>query len=171
MRAARMRTTRVLAQITPGVSGSWHILRCAAGRERRASDYLADLGFGIYLPQHDTWKGSELERQTALFPGYIFIWLWGLAEHIQDVKSVPDIFGFLANPDGEPILVPDKIIKSIVEIEQRQWVEHLPRSFFRRRRRNEQTWTIPAWFVPNRGFAADDAQVRLGALHKALGFN
>jgi hypothetical protein len=153
------------------VPGSWHILRVQAGYECIVADRLADRRFGIYCPQLDLWRPGRaviLDRRLALFSGYLFTFLWGLGDNLPRVKQCPGVHGFLCKPDGEPVLVSDRIIKQIQDAEFELYVAALPRAFFRRRKRHEQ-WTITTWRSPDHGFANPDPVARISALHQALG--
>lgn len=162
-----MTNAPITAEIIPGISPSWHIVRSTPGRELYAVRHLAQRRFGCYLPTIDEWT-KDTSRQSPLFSSYIFLFVWGLAEHIGRVKAVPGISGFLLNGKGEPILVPDQIIRDVQAIEWQCWLENLPRSFFRRRRRHE-AWVVPNWRSPNRGFRELEPAERTAVLHSALG--
>src|SRR4030095_9700739 len=152
VRQIRVEHSPVVAEVIPNIHATWHIARCIPGSEQTTALHLCARRFGVYVPLEDTWDRQHVIKQTPLFPGYLFVFLWGLPEHLKRVKDCPGVCGFLLEGPGTPVTVPDPIMKQLQTLEWKHYLKHLPRSFFRRRHRNE-SWIIPQWSLRNYGFA------------------
>src|SRR5262245_19039116 len=167
------RINPLLAEIVPGVEPTWHILRCHPGHENIADAHLSGRRFGVYVPLEDKWisnkREDRVDKQLPLFPGYLFVFVWGLAQHLARIRAVTGVQDFLRDADGAPILVPDCVITQVREIEWNSYLNRLPRTLFRPRR--GQQITVRRWHTPNHGFRDPIPEKRVEALHKALGLS
>jgi hypothetical protein len=164
---ANIATAQPWAEIRPGIDPTWHCLRTLPGLYGVAISQLADRRVGVYAPIEDRWDRDKLAGQKPLFPGYLFCFLWGLAEHAELIRDCRGVAGFLCDQNGAPIVVSDSLIAEVRDIEWTVYLSHMPRSFFRPRR--GRPVMVRRWVTPNRGFADPNPDNRISALRKALG--
>lgn len=111
------------AEMVPGVEGKWLIVRVEGGREQTAAAHLVGRRFGVFLPQYP-WtairRGRKVEGRGNLFPGYLFVFVWGVQQHIRRILAVPGVMEVMMCGD-HPVIVPDRVIDDIRAEENRHW--------------------------------------------------
>ncbi len=156
---------------TEDAQAGWHVLVTMPGQERIAAAHLTARRFGVYVAEMqavDNRRGKE-----AMFPGYVFVFVWGIDQHWQKILGCPGITRILA-----PISWQD--IDRIRAIEN----EHcplplvrakLPRGYRRNRKREDyarttdQVVSVRSWSAFQDGIAGLDGEGRNQLLRKALG--
>jgi transcription antitermination factor NusG len=164
----------------------WHVVVTVPNHENIAAAHLIGRRFGIYLP--------ELKKQSLgsngrvahnylrpMFPGYLFIFVWGINQHWARIRACPGVVGILLD-SGKAAVVSDRLI---VEMQVRETVErerhniHIPRrrrAHWRRRRLDEELRTmvgdrnvsISSYSALGEIEGMDDKE-RISLLHRALG--
>jgi transcription antitermination factor NusG len=97
-------------------NATWHILTVAPNCDRIAAGHLIGRRFGIYLPETNRPRAGTRE---PLLPGYLLVFVWGIADHAKRILDCPGVIDFLRR-DGEIVVVPDAIVDEIREIENLQ---------------------------------------------------
>jgi transcription antitermination factor NusG len=97
-------------------NATWHILTVAPNCDRIAAGHLIGRRFGIYLPETN---GPRAGTREPLLPGYLLVFVWGIADHAKRILDCPGVIDFLQR-DGEIVVVQDEIVDDIREIENRE---------------------------------------------------
>jgi transcription antitermination factor NusG len=99
----------------------WHLLRVQLHQESVATAHLVARRFGAYLPTFRTLEragnGRRREVRRPIFPGYVFIFVWGLERHLRRIRACPgviDIERFAGS-----VVVPDYAVDLVQLIEAR----------------------------------------------------
>jgi transcription antitermination factor NusG len=103
-------------------AGTWHVAVTAPARERTAAAHLVGHRFGIYLPEAVETaikRGRQVTATRPLLPGYLFVFVWDIAQHWRRIAATPGILDILSN-DGHPLVVPDAAIDTIRAEENRR---------------------------------------------------
>lgn len=111
------------AEMVPGIEGKWLIVRAEGGREQTVAAHLAGRRFGIYLPQFPETlivRGRKIDRLRNLFPGYVFVFVWGVQQHIRRILAVPGVIGMVMRGDV-PAVLPFHVIEQIRAQEECDW--------------------------------------------------
>lgn len=111
------------AEMVPGHEGQWLIVRTEGGREQTAAAHLIGRRFGVYLPHFKETlvvRGRKMERTRMLFPGYLFVFVWGASQHVRRILAVPGVIEVMMI-GGRPAIVPDDLIDRIREQENCHW--------------------------------------------------
>ena len=107
------------AEIIPRETPCWHIVRTAPGQENKAADYLADRGFGVFLPKFVTGARLVLPHEVVdlsdklIFPGRVFVFVWDVLAHWRRIMACPGVQTIMINGSEKPIVVPDTEINRI----------------------------------------------------------
>lgn len=107
------------AEIVPDASPLWHIATTYAAEEGEAMKFLADRGFGVYIPyfEKDTIRrGRRVPVQSSLFPGHLFLFVWDIKRHWRRIMSCPGVAKILT-VDERPVVVPFDAIYRMQAIE------------------------------------------------------
>ena len=111
------------AEMVPGVEGKWLIVRVEGGRQQTAAAHLVGRRFGVYLPQFPETliiRGRAVDRLRNLFPGYLFVFVWGVHQHLRRIMSVPGVIEVMMRND-QPVIVTDALIDKIRHSEESEW--------------------------------------------------
>jgi transcription elongation factor/antiterminator RfaH len=96
----------------------WYVVKCIARREALAEQQLSRQNFQTFLPlivsSSNTTRGTGISRQSAFFPGYLFV---RLDLSVDRWRSVNGTFGVssLVSVGGRPTAMPDGMIEQFVE--------------------------------------------------------
>ena len=161
--------------------GLWHVLTPEPQHESVAFCHLAARRFGVYLPEIITTeiiRGRTRDIHRPMFPGYLFVLVFGFQAHWRRIFSCPGVTSVLMS-GSEAAIVPDTAMR-IIQAEETGMdliTEYAPKPKRRwRKTRNPQAkpqadtvhvsmTTYSALQCLN---SLDDAG-RNGALRKALG--
>ncbi len=167
------------AEITPGCRALWHLVRTMPSSETATARRLVERKFGIYLPtfgrDNVLPKTGRVRAGAPLFPGYLFLFVWGLDQHWRRVRDCPGVAEVIVI-DERPVIVPDRVIDEIQVLELvngniddpcrkavRGWRKRVLGRMLRERGRELATISTPS------RFAGLDDIGRISALHTALG--
>jgi transcription antitermination factor NusG len=111
-------------------------VRTAPGQENKATDYLADRGFGVFLPRFA--KGARLVlphevvdlSELLIFPCRVFVFVWDILAHWRRIMACPGVQAIMTNGSEKPVVVPDH---EIHRIQVMQYVLAVARSKRRKR--------------------------------------
>jgi transcription antitermination factor NusG len=110
----------LMAELVPGVSPRWHVVEVY--RERTAAAHLIARRFGVFVPEKEQTvvrRGRKFEQTTLMFPGYIFVFVWDIGEHLHRIRAVPGVSRVMFI-DGKPAILSDKLIDEIRAVENRE---------------------------------------------------
>lgn len=169
------------AEIVDETPGAWYLVTAAAGCEHVAANHLIRRRFGCYQPiWHKTYisRGHKYSRARSLFPGYIFVFVWGIERHYQRIRNCPGVQGLVMHA-GRPAVIPDSFINRVqvqeaVEDGLVQANRHKRR---RRRKRAETPFDNENWEIRIscksfwRKMDTLDDDGRNDLLHRALGLD
>lgn len=169
------------ATIVPELAPQWTAIETYPTHEFIAAAHLAARRFGVFLPSltikfKDRFKKLRSKDKT-LFPGYVFVFAWGVLTHRRRILACPGVKDILYDGE-EPVVVPDTMIDHlrIREAYAQDVLEVAGKR--RRRRKNRESLEEPTeeWvgvrispYDALRGIDALDAGLRNMALKKALG--
>jgi hypothetical protein len=126
------------AQIVPDISAQWHALTVHPAHETIAAAHLSARRFGVYLPhevKESVIRGHKRRWHIPMFPGYLFLFVWGFRAHWERVRACPGVSGYLATDErGTAAVIPDDFIHRMQAKEAGMMIGSLPRR--RRRRKN-----------------------------------
>lgn len=177
--------------------GQWLIITTMPGEEGVASGHLIGRGFGVFQPRYQSIeirRGRKIERTRPMFPGYLFVYVWGIDQNARRILACTGVSDFLRHPDSKPAIVPWSVINDIRAQENREnpmtlRMDELNGKARKRMRHNKKSRrkaslnpevavcssdldivSVRTWgFSKSLGTWDDDDQGRIGALHKALG--
>jgi transcription antitermination factor NusG len=185
----RARAHKFEAEVAP-TPGRWHVLVTQPNRETTAAAHLIGRGFGTYLPEITKVaivRGRKRTCRQALFPGYLFVFVWGIEAQWRRIAACTGITRLLLK-DDKPAVVADEIIGEIQATEFNCLMEtgalHL-QDDHRRPRKRMKRWqrqlretedkSIPEgkFRVSTKGYFADvekqEPEARNSILRRALG--
>jgi transcription termination factor NusG len=156
------RDAEIIADVVP----NWCIIEVHEPRQRDVEKALIDHRFGIYVPEVEKTflsRGRKSERLSPMFPGYIFVFVWGLWQHYARIRFIPGVLQVMGAVD-------DRIVDEV------RTFENGKRPLFRKKRRHRggrahdeepvRTYTWSAF--PDRLLMLD-SKGRNEALRQALG--
>jgi len=141
--AAERTTDRRAAQnvtIRDGVTAHWHVLEVFAGTEYDTVDWLAERGFGVYLPVFfvdEIMRGVKRPRRRKLIPGYVFVFVWDIEAHRARIMSCETVSKIMMDGNSAAKVKDETILKlRATEIYLDRYREIARKK--RRRRRNRR---------------------------------
>ena len=161
--------------------GLWHVLTTEPQHESVAFCHLAARRFGVYLPEliaPEIIRARKREIHLPMFPGYLFVLVFGFQAHWRRIFACPGVTGVLM-AGNHAAIVPDEAMR-IIQAEETGMdlaIEYAPKPKKRWRRKpnpqaNQQPNTVRVSMTTYDALrcliSLDDAQ-RNGALRKALG--
>jgi transcription antitermination factor NusG len=186
---AQVRAATIIhAEAIPDVTATWHIVETMPAHEQIAAGHLTGRRFGVYLPeteQCEVHRGRKIKMLRPLFPGYLFVFVWGLGRHIGRILACPGVWRFLQTGE-QPAVISDELIDAIRAIENKERplcvvVEVIygkPKKRWRRSKAAPQEQLIHdneivgvrPWSAYLDGIAANgNGHERNGLLHRAMG--
>jgi len=108
------------ADLLPDCIGKWHVVVTAPNQENKVVDHLAERQFGVYLPiikRTVVSRGYRRPYAQKMFPGYVFVFGWGLDYQQRRILAVPGVKRLLHNEAGILIVVADSDICKIEAVE------------------------------------------------------
>lgn len=167
------------AEIIPGITPTWHVLRVFPGTERKVAGKLIARRFGIFIPESDKTvirRGRKIDRIDLMFPGYIFVFVWDVLRHRSRIECVDDGVVGLLYLNGKPATISDEEIDVIRAVENRERPLPMFVSSSRRRRRRMgrgapkiEIVSVQPWSPFARDLIELDSQGRNQSLMRALG--
>jgi transcription antitermination factor NusG len=103
-------------QLEPAV---WRIVETLPSHERIAGAHLIARRFGIYVPEIEgveVRRGRKRNFLRPMFPGYIFVFVWGIKAHISRIMNCPGVWKIMKN-GSEYAALPDGAINEIRAVE------------------------------------------------------
>lgn len=176
------------AEIVPGTGANWHAVIPAPAHERVAAAHLVARGFGIYLPEIDVTiirRGRKVDLVRLLIPGYLFVYVWDIARHVNRIRACPGVMDFL-KADGQIRVIPWSMIDQLRVIENQERPLSLPMDEVikprkkRWRRSRKEIQAVPAEIIGIHAYspmmeemrqAGIDDAARISAFNKALGLS
>lgn len=166
--------------IVEGVTPRWYVVEVRSGSEFEVRDKLAERRCGVFLPTFGVWSrdrfGKSKKRMRKLFPGYVFVFVWGIEKHWTRITGIDGVIQILKD-GNEAAIVPDEIIAHlrIREVYEEEKIDYEKTEKKRRRRRKkrhveelEGDITIRPWSAFE-NLETLDAKKRRAVFHKALG--
>lgn len=179
------------AEIYEGVTPHWHVVMVLPGQERTAAEDLSERRFGVYLPESEhveIRRGRRREVMRLMIPGYVFVFVWDVDEHLDRIRACDGVRGLLFM-NGQALIVPDAEINKVRVAENRERPlkglsseghepSKKPKRCWRKKRKSESSEDVNgqdnhiigvhSWspFLEELRNAKDDEQV--GAFHRAL---
>lgn len=157
--------------------GRWYVLVTQPNHEATTASHLVGRRFGTYIPSYR--PDGPQSALRPLFPGYVFVWVWGMKTHQRRILAVPGAVEFLAETvecrddkgriidKARPAAVPDAVMKAISVLEDELMLAAMPRSF-RRKRKGVEIVSISMYSALDRAEVLDGTHGN-GALSRALG--
>jgi transcription antitermination factor NusG len=133
----------------------WHVLSTVPGQERIAASHLAARRFGIYLPENEQTvvaRGVKRQRRRLLIPGYVFVFVWGIAGNFRRICACPGVSRLLFEC-GRPAVIEDEEIDQLAALE---WSSTLCGPLYKppkRARKHRVHWNTDPITVSTRSYA------------------
>lgn len=127
--AARV-TGHMEAEIVEGDCADWFLVQAFPGDDLRAMRWLARRRFGVFRPmQQRVYKprGIAVQGWEAVFPGWLFVYTWGIRDMQWRILACPGVMDILRDPvSRRPLSVnePDEEdgIGFVDRLQARAWV-------------------------------------------------
>ncbi|WP_448031532.1 transcription termination/antitermination protein NusG [Bradyrhizobium liaoningense] len=130
------------AELSPGRQAKWYVVEV---RSRDVEAELIKRQFGIYVPECEETaisRGRKISRRIAMFPGYVFVFLWETDANwgrLCAVDGVAAVMGTLSDEEIDKIRAHENTKRPIVL----QWFEVRPELGKKIRRRWRKRAKIP----------------------------
>lgn len=173
------------AEVVPGIEPGWYVVITQPGQDGIVGGHLIGRRFGIYQPRFPLTtiqRGRKVTRWHNFFPGYLFVFVWGIHRHARRIQSIPGVSRLLYKAGTDiPAKVPFDLIDHIRAEENKenpiQYTEQVVRMRKRRKKRSlekeEKTYQVdPDEIVSTYSksyWARTEVAERFDLLHKALG--
>lgn len=106
------------ADIRPGIEPRWHLVATVPNKEAKAARFLADRGFGVFMPRfdspallrvrHPNGRSETIDMSGKLvFPGRIFLFVWDVLHHWRQVKACPGVLNIVVDDRERPVTISD----------------------------------------------------------------
>lgn len=169
------------AEITANAGSGWYVVSTHPAHEFVAAAHLSARRFGIYVPVlEDVVFGLKGKRRVSrrMFPGYVFVFVWGIAQHVARIHACPGVARVLMSGDEHPAQIGQDFIDATLIAEARSiaLAEGLYWKSKNRRKMKRRAWSEPEILTssPKCYFSNIDSlddESRVGVLHKALGLS
>lgn len=86
------------AEVLPGAEAKWYVIETHPGEDRIAAAHLIARRFGVYMPERevtDVRRGRKVDVRRALFPGYLFVFVWDVEAHFSRIIACPGVRGMV----------------------------------------------------------------------------
>jgi transcription antitermination factor NusG len=152
----RDRRSNENATISETVTPKWHVLEVFAGSEMDTVEWLAERGFGVFLPVYfvsSISRGRLVHRRRIVIPGYVFVFVWDIEAHRSRITACETVTKIMM--DGETAAkVKDEDIQKLRAVELYLDTFSSASKKKRRRRRNRR----------NIGFYGELQDIKIEAL-------
>lgn len=170
-------SAEIIADCTP----QWHLIETWVGKEYKASDFLIQRHFGVFLPTFDPNAILMLDGinlcagRGLIFPGHLFVFVWDIEYHWRRICACPGVWDILLDRSEHPVIVPDKDMDFIQALQfglcphPMSKRKRLKAKYEQKQKDNTEeqvTLTTPSRW---RGIEHLDSDGRNQLLHKALG--
>lgn len=145
------------AQIVPGVDPEWCL---AEVYSRSVEGELAKRRFGIYVPERRETlvvRGRKVDRRSAMFPGYVFVFLWNGAGNWHRLLAIDGVAGIIGAVNHEQM----HLIRAVENAQGWPVATKKPRRNSRVKHKNWEYWL--------QELRSLDSEKRNQALRKLLG--
>jgi transcription antitermination factor NusG len=127
------------AEARPGALAGWYIVETHPAHERIAAGHLSGRRFGVYVPEAEEIeirRGRKIRATRPMFPGYLFIFTWGIQDHVSRIEACPGVFRLMLQHDPETwaprfVMLPDEAIDEIRKVENGKRPLVMPADAFR----------------------------------------
>jgi transcription antitermination factor NusG len=174
MRDHDRRHGSINAEIVPGAPACWYVVVPKPGMMSQAAAHLMRRRFGIYQPlltKSRTQFGKMMSYKSPLFPGYLFVFVWGIDAQWTRIANCPGVSRLLMIGDKPAVMRSDYIMDL-----QREELVSEGLGGYRKRLRSKRskgaydrdfrvTMSTKSYWS---GIDRLDTQERIGLLHKAL---
>jgi Transcription termination factor nusG len=92
------------AEIVAGVSPSWYVIEVYS--DRKVAEELVKRRFGVFVPESEQTiirRGRKIDLKQLMFPGYIFVFVWGMPAHWSRIGCIPGVLGVLGTISDDKI--------------------------------------------------------------------
>ena len=120
------------AEAKPGTIAAWYVVETMPAHERIAAGHLAGRRFGVYVPeteQIEVWRGRSGRFTRPMFPGYIFVFTWGIDANAGKITACPGVWRLMLIGDRFAVLS-DELIDRIRQVENGQRPLTIPMDVF-----------------------------------------
>ena len=169
------------AELIANAEAGWYVVSKHPAHELVAAAHLSARRFGVYVPTlEDVVYGPKGKRRLSrrMFPGYVFVFVWGIAQHVARIHACPGVARVLMLGDEHPAPIGQDFIDGAQAAEARSiaLAEGLYWKSKNRRKMKRRAWTEPEILTssPKCYFSNIDSlddESRVGVLHKALGLS
>jgi transcription antitermination factor NusG len=100
---------------------NWHAVLVKSRHEFKATEKLLSKGIETFLPSVEKlrkWKDRKKLVAFPLFPGYLFVHTTKRPDDLLSVLKVPGVVRMLCTLPGEPDIIPDEQITSLITLVQ-----------------------------------------------------
>ena len=167
------------AELVANAESGWYVVSTHPAHELIAAAHLSSRRFGVYVPTlEDVVFGPKGKRRLSrrMFPGYVFVFVWGIAQHVARIHACPGVARVLMLGDEHPAPIGQDFIddaqaaeaRSIALAEGLYWRGKKERKRWRNRADPENLLiSSPKCYLSN--IESLDGEARVGLLQKALG--
>lgn len=165
------------AEIVPELSPKWHVITTEPGQDGIALGHLIGRRFGAYQPMFTKVtkgrmrNGAQRTRLSPLFPGYLFLFVWGIEQHRHRIQACPGVHAILMD-GSRAAVIPDRFIDQL-QAREFNMTAIPPRRSKRKKYRQAADDLVEIVAISPKsywsGIEALEPQERIGLLHKALG--
>lgn len=120
----------------------WHVLEVYAGREFDTVEWLAERGFGVFVPVYyvsEISRGRQIHRRKKVIPGYVFVFVWDIEAHRSRITACETVFKIMMDGD-RAAKVKDEDIQKLRAIEF--YLDHYSSASKKKRRRRRNRRNI-----------------------------
>ena len=104
-------------ELTEKAKADWYFVRVKPGEDLKAMRKLADRRFGVYRPmrqREDRNSGRPLQGRVPMFPGWLFVMPWDMAENRSRIVNCPGVAEIFCYPNTDkPVIIPDAFIMTM----------------------------------------------------------
>jgi hypothetical protein len=130
------------ATINEDIEPKWHVLEVFAGKEMDTVEWLAERGFGVFVPLYfisEINRGRVNARRKKVIPGYVFIFVWDIEAHRSRIMSCETVQKIMMDGD-RAAKVKDEDIQKLRALEI--YLDTYTRSGKKKRRRRRNRRNI-----------------------------
>lgn len=170
------------AEIITDVTPQWHLIETLANQELKASEFLVDRHFGVFMPKFEADAIRMLDGinlcsgRRLIFPGHLFVFVWDIEAHWRRIRSCPGVLRVLVDRPEHPVVVPDSAIDFIQALQFGLSPAPKPKRKRYKARQKQQgnepeacDYVRISTYSALHGIESLDDNGRNGLLHKALG--
>lgn len=106
------------AEIDDTSEGNWYLVHTFPGDDAKAMRWLARRRFGVFRPMQQRKsphrEGQSIGVMEAVFPGWLFVYVWDVRKHHSRITSLPGVHDILTDPVTQnPVPIPDRFVQKL----------------------------------------------------------